>query len=387
MNFEYLMPTKVITKKGVSADIGYYANEYHLKYVLIISDKGVEKAGLLTPIYHSLDEYQIQYKSFYDVKPNPHDTDCDRIAAKFSDATIDAIIAIGGGSVIDTAKAVSILCTNKGTIKDYEGMEVAKQPPLPLLCVPTTAGTGSEVTSWSIITDTTKHYKMGVGDQRIIPKLALLDVELTQSMPTSVAASTGLDALTHAIEAYTCRIANPITDGLALHAIRLVKENLATAVQDGDAAARENMLIASLMAGIAFGNADTAGVHCLSEAIGGRYDTSHGVANAIFLPYMFHHNMDADFKRHAEVGFALGVDAGNTVEKAAYETVEILLDFNQQFNIPAFAELDKVEQNDFQQLAETAVQSSSNPNNAKEMAVPDYVKVMEEAYRNVLAYS
>src|SRR5699024_10421138 len=153
---------------------------------------------------------------------------------------------------IDTAKAVSILCTNGGKIKDYEGMEVAKIKPLPTICIPTTAGTGSEVTCWSVITDTSNHYKMGIGDHRIIPKLALLDVELTASLPEQIAASTGMDALTHAIEAYTCRIANPITDGLALHAIKLIKENLVDAVHDRNEAARENMLIASLLAGIAF---------------------------------------------------------------------------------------------------------------------------------------
>lgn len=287
MNFEYLMPTRIINKKGVSSNIGYYAKDYHLKHVLIISDKGVEKAGLLTNIYSSLYDYQIEYETFYDVKPNPRDTDCNRIASEFNNKPIDAIIAIGGGSVIDTAKAVSILCTNQGVIKDYEGMSLAEKPPLPILCIPTTAGTGSEVTCWSVITDTTNHYKMGIGDYRIIPKLALLDVELTQSLPAPVAASTGLDALTHAIEAYTCQIANPITDGLALHAIKLIKENLAEAVNNRNEEARENMLIASLMAGIAFGNADTAGVHCISEAIGGKYDTPHGVANAVFYLICF----------------------------------------------------------------------------------------------------
>src|SRR5699024_5871837 len=155
-------------------------------------------------------------------------------------------------------------------------------------------------------------------------------------------------------------IANPITDGLALHAIKLIKENLVDAVHDGNEAARENMLIASLLAGIAFGNADTAGVHCISEAIGGKYDTPHGIANSIFLPYIFHHNLDANYKKHGEIGYVLGVDSHKPLIEAAHETVEILLNFNKRLKIPKFYELDKVNRKDFQQLAQTAVQSSSN---------------------------
>lgn len=386
MNIEYFVPTKVIMEKGCSNDVGTYAKQYQMSHVLIISDHGLKRAGFLEPIYQSLETEQIAYNTFCNVQPNPRDVNCDEAARQFSGKPIDGIIALGGGSVIDAAKAISILMTNGGRTKEYEGMDVARVAPLPIICIPTTAGTGSEVTAWSIITDTTDHYKMAIGDDRIIPKLALLDAKLTASLPASIAASTGMDALTHAIEAYTCNIATPITDGLALHAIKLISENLQDAVcASNNEEARENMLIASLMAGIAFGNADTAGVHCLSEAIGGIYDTPHGEANSIFLPYMFHHNMDADFSRHGDVAYALGVSRDLSPADAAKEAVDVLIDLSQRLNIPRFSDIDKVDRKDFHAIAENAVQSSSNAHNVKEMTVRDYVSVLEDAYADTLS--
>lgn len=385
MNIEYFVPTKVIMKKGCSNNVGTYVKQDQLSQVLIISDHGLKRAGFLESIYKSLDQEQIAYHTFCNIQPNPRDVNCDEAARQYSDKPIDGIIALGGGSVIDAAKAISILLTNGGRTKDYEGMDQATETPLPIICIPTTAGTGSEVTAWSIITDTTNHYKMAIGDERIIPTLALLDVELTSSLPAPIAASTGMDALTHAIEAYTCNIATPITDGLALHAIKLISENLIDAVYvSNNEKARENMLIASLMAGIAFGNADTAGVHCLSEAIGGKYDTPHGEANSIFLPYMFHHNMDVDFSRHGEVAYALGVSRDLSPADAAKKAVDVLVDLSNRLNIPRFSDIDKVDRNDFQAIAENAVKSSSNAHNAKEMTVDDYVRILEGTYADKL---
>jgi len=257
-----------------------------------------------------------------------------------------------------------------------------KNPPLPIICIPTTAGTGSEVTFFSVITDTKRKYKMSILDYQIGPALALLDPDITASLPASIAASTGMDALTHAIEAYTCRLANPITDGLALHAIRLIRQNIAAAVLDKEEKARENMLIASLIAGIAFGNSDIASVHCISEAIGGLYDTPHGVANAIFLPYVFKHNIVADIKRHADVGYALGVDPLLSPEEAAKAAVEVLFELSEKLSIPKFYEIDRVNPNDFPMLAENSKKNISDPSNAKEMTVEDYLAILREAYED-----
>lgn len=385
MNFEFFVPTNIIMKKGSSANVGKYVKEEQLSHVLIVTDNGLKKTGLLDRLYASLQEHAITYDEYIDVHPNPRDTDCEKAADQFHEKPIDGIIAIGGGSVIDAAKSISILLANGGNIKDYEGLNIAKNDPLPMICIPTTAGTGSEVTSWSIITDTTDHYKMAIGDARIIPKVALLDVDLTATLPASIAASTGMDALTHAIEAYTCNIATPITDGLAIHAIKLINENIEEAVFGHEnEPARENMLIASLIAGIAFGNADTAGVHCISEAIGGLYDTPHGIANSIFLPYMFHYNMEADIQRHGEVGYALGVATSKPHATSAREAMHMLFDFNKRLEIPSFHALEKVDPNDFEQIAKTSAEGFSNPHNARKMEVSDYIKVLEDAYRGAL---
>lgn len=382
MDFQFLLPTKVVMRKGVRLETGKFLHERNINRVLLVTDKGIKNAGLMDDVYKSLTETGISFEEFADVKPNPRDTDCDNAAAMIRGKQIDGILAVGGGSVMDTAKAVSILHTNGGTVTDYEGAFTVKKPPLPIICIPTTAGTGSEVTFFSVITDTKRKYKMSILDYQIGPALALLDPDITASLPASIAASTGMDALTHAIEAYTCRLANPITDGLALHAIRLIRQNIAAAVLDKEEKARENMLIASLIAGIAFGNSDIASVHCISEAIGGLYDTPHGVANAIFLPYVFKHNIVADIKRHADVGYALGVDPLLSPEEAAKAAVEVLFELSEKLSIPKFYEIDRVNPNDFPMLAENSKKNISDPSNAKEMTVEDYLAILREAYED-----
>ncbi|MGE5703157.1 MAG: iron-containing alcohol dehydrogenase [Clostridia bacterium] len=381
MNFEFLLPTKIVMRKGIRFETGTFVSQYGMKHVLVITDKGIRNAGLLDDILASLDKQGIAYEVFDEVKPNPRDTDCDLIAEQNKGKQIDGILAVGGGSVIDTAKAVSILHTNGGVVNDYEGAFTVKVEPTPIICIPTTAGTGSEVTFFSVITDTKRKYKMSILDYKIGPKLALLDAELTASLPASIASSTGMDALTHAIEAYTARVANPITDGLALHAMKLISRNLVEAVHGTDNEhAREQMLIGSLIAGAAFGNSDIGSVHCISEAIGGLYDTPHGVANAIFLPYVFKHNLSADVKRHAEVGYALGVDPTLSHEEAAKATVDILFDLSEKVNIPKFRNVNRVNPDDFPMLAQNSKNNFSDPNNCKEMTVEDYLHILQEAY-------
>lgn len=380
MDVNFFLPTKIKMQDGLRHQSGKLLNENSFNRVLIITDKGIVNAGLLEDIYRSLQKYNIFYKQFDHILPNPRDIDCDHIGTQFKDEQFDSILAIGGGSVIDTAKAVSILLTNGGMVKDYEGLSVADKDPLPIVCIPTTAGTGSEVTFWSIISDTKNNYKMAIGDPRIIPEMALLDPYFTATLPKPIAAGTGMDALTHAIEAYTCKVANPITDALALHAIKMIKENIIAAVDEKNEQAREHMLIGSLIAGAAFGNSDTAGVHCVSEAVGGVYDTPHGITNAIFLPLLFQYNISANIEKHAEVAYALGVDRSVSKQQAASDAVDILFDLNKRLEIPTFREIDNINPKDFTRIAELSVQSTSNPSNAREMNKADYIEILNLAY-------
>lgn len=195
------------------------------------------------------------------------------------------------------------------------------------------------------------------------------------------AANTGVDALTHAIEAYTSRCNNPISDALALHAIRLIGENLLNAVQKPeDEVARRNMLVASTIAGMAFGNTDVASVHCISESIGGMYDTPHGVGNAIFLPFMFQHNCDSDLQRHANVAYALGIDPSLAGIEAIEKAVERLFEINETLKIPSFKDLPHVNPKDFQVIAEKSKNNGSDASNAKAMTVESYLHILETAF-------
>ncbi|WP_409260926.1 iron-containing alcohol dehydrogenase [Pseudomonas putida] len=384
MEFKFLLPCKVVVEPGLRERTGEHVRALGLARVLIVTDPGVKAAGLLDSVYASLDTADIAFEEVSDIKANPRSEDINLIAQQYRGQGIDGLLAVGGGSAMDAAKAISVLLTHEGRIEDYEGSFMLTRAIPPIVAIPTTAGTGSEVTCFSVITDTARHYKMSVHDYRVGPVLALLDSNILDTLPASIAAATGMDALTHAIEAYTCRVSNPISDGLALHAIRLISQYLRPAVLEPDNLhAREQMLVASLIAGMAFGNADVASVHCISEAIGGMYDTPHGVGNAIFLPFVFGHNRDADITRHAQVAYALGIDSNLSPVDAAQAAVGYLFQMSKDLGIPRFAEVKGVREEDFQAIAEKSKKNFSDGSNAKQMTVETYREIVTTAYHFV----
>ena len=381
MQFQFLLPTKIVMEPGLRQRTGEHLLGLGLNHVLLVTDPGVKNAGLLDSIYTSLEQAGIRYDEIADVKPNPRSEDVNRAAQLYRGKGIDGVLAVGGGSAMDAAKAISVLLTHDGIVEDYEGAFALKNAVLPIVAIPTTAGTGSEVTFFSVITDTRRQFKMSLLDYRIGPVLALLDSDITATLPPHIAAATRMDALTHAIEAYTGKPANPISDGLALHAIRLIAQHLKPAVQEPDnREAREQMLIASLIAGMAFGNADIASVHCISEAIGGMYDTPHGIGNAIFLPFVFSHNRDADLRRHADVAYALGIDPNLSAVDAAQAGVDQLFRMNRELGIPRFADVAGVREEDFTAIAQKSKSNISDASNIKDMTVESYLDVIRAAY-------
>jgi len=381
MQFQFLLPTKIVMEPGLRQRTGEHLLGLGLSHVLLVTDPGVKNAGLLDSIYTSLEQAGIRYDEIAAVKPNPRSEDVNRAAQLYRGKGIDGVLAVGGGSAMDAAKAISVLLTHAGIVEDYEGAFTLKNAVLPIVAIPTTAGTGSEVTFFSVITDTRRQFKMSLLDYRIGPVLALLDSDITATLPPHIAAATGMDALTHAIEAYTGKPANPISDGLALHAIRLIAQHLKPAVQEPDnREAREQMLIASLIAGMAFGNADIASVHCISEAIGGMYDTPHGIGNAIFLPFVFSHNRDADLRRHADVAYALGIDPNLSAVDAAQAGVDQLFRMNRELGIPRFADVAGVREEDFAAIAQKSKSNISDASNIKDMTVESYLDVIRAAY-------
>jgi alcohol dehydrogenase len=310
------------------------------------------------------------------VEANPKDKNVAAAAEAYRNANADCIIALGGGSPIDCAKAAGVLVANgSGRIKDFEGKTAAAKPIPPLVAIPTTSGTGSELTFSAVITDTENHYKMTIKNRFTAAKAVLCDPELTLSVPPAVTASTGMDALTHAIEALTATCAEPLADAAALYAIELIYQNLVPAFQNGaDLTARSKMLMGSMLGGIAFSHSDVASVHCIAEALGGAYDLAHGVCNSIILPYMMEYNMEYALEGYARTARAMGLspDSGKSGARRAVDAVRALAD---EVRLPLFTSL-KVDPADFSAIAAASARNISNGSNPRPMTEADYTRVL-----------
>ena len=382
MTNTFRLPGEIRFGPGVSRTVADDLVRLGTSRVMIVSDPGIVAAGLLAPIEADLSARGFASSTFTGVSPNPRDTECVVAASAMNAFGAGAVLAVGGGSPIDLAKAAAGIATNGGKPQDWIAPRTFPTPPLPLVAIPTTAGTGSEVTRSAVINDTERAIKISLRDSQIAPRFAIVDPDLTLSLPPSLTAATGMDALTHAIEAYTGRRATPITDALALHAIRLIATHLHVAVADGsDRDAREGMMMASVIAGMAFSNADVAAVHCIAEAIGGRYDTPHGVANSLFLPYLFAYNAGSNLQRHADVAVAMGVaspdDAPST---AAARTSQALSELSRNIGIPTLQEIPGIGQDDFPWIAAASYANLSNDSNARPMTEADYLTILDQAW-------
>ncbi len=380
-NFEFVLPTKISFGEGVSQNLADEIKKMGHSRPMVITDKGLIAAGIIDKITASLAESKIQYKIFDGIEPNPRDITVQKAYQMAEEYDADMLVAIGGGSSMDTAKAVGVLMTHGGTINDYEGLDKIQKPICDLIAIPTTVGTGSEVTFWSVITDTKRHFKMGIGSPLIAAKLALVDPLLIESLPPSMIAATGMDALTHAIEGYTCKAAEPITDACGIYAIQMIAENIRKAINGTSKEANANMLLGSLIAGICFGNSDIAGVHCMGEALGGLYDTPHGVAMAVLLPYVMEYNYASDYEKFAQIAKAMGENIdGMSPEMAAFTAVKAVHKLNKDLNIPSLKDLG-TKAEDLPELAKRAsvnVSVESNPRTATEA---DFLDIFQKAYQ------
>lgn len=378
--FAFYMPAQVIFGRGTVSEVGKEAQKFGKKG-LVVTDKGLLATGLVQRVIDSLESQKADYLVWSDIVPNPRDVDIERGAAFAKENKIDYLIAIGGGSAMDTAKAIGAIMTNGGKCEDwYEGN--LEKPIAPLICIPTTCGTGSEVTHESIVNNTKTLEKDCIWGPMVSASLTILDSELLDKLPGKILASTGMDALTHAIEAYVCKAANPITDGLALLAIQMIQENILKAVKEHTPEALDAMLAASTMAGMAFGNSDVASVHSISEALGGFYDIPHGVANAMMLAPVSRLSIKGAPEKYAKVAKALGVDiTGMTTLEAANAGVDYIEKLSDQLEIPHFSELEMVDPKDFKRLAHTAANADETFDNPVLMKEEDFVALFEELYR------
>ena len=378
--FSFVLPTEIVYGPGALSRLPEELKRLGCERPAIITEAGILKAGIADRVKTLAEEAGFACVMYSGVEANPKDVNCEegaRIAREFG---ADSLIAVGGGSPIDCAKAVGVLLAhNADRIKPYEGKTAATKPQVPLIAIPTTAGTGSELTFSAVITDTQNHYKMTVKSPFTAAKLALCDPELTISVPPMVTASTGVDALTHAIEGYTATCGEPIADAFALYSIELIYHNLEKAVKNGaDLEARSAMLMGSMLGGMSFSHSDVASVHCVAESLGGMYDLPHGMCNAIFLPYVMEYNMDCCLEKYARVAQAMGF-AFTDAREGAQTAVQAVKDLCRAVGLPAFKSLN-VNTADFDELAEMSARNISTMSNPRPMTKQDYLNVLQMAY-------
>jgi len=335
-SYSIFLPNHLLVGMGVVEKVGEKAKELGKSKALIVTDKGIVAAGLLERVLTPLEKAGLKVHIFDQIEPNPRDHTVSKAFEFGKKKEVDLIIGLGGGSPIDAAKAVGVLMTNSGSLQDFLRGAVVKNPLPTLIAIPTTAGTGSEVTQFSVVTDTQRRFKAGIANVYLIPKVAMVDPSLMQSMPGSLAAATGMDALTHAIEAFVSQNAQPFSDALALHAIGFIGKYLRPSVANGaDEEARSQMAVASTQAGIAFSNAGVGLVHAMSHPLGGHFDVPHGIANAILLPYVMDFNLIARLEKYAQVAQALGEKVeGLSLVEAAQKASEAVVRLSADIGIP-----------------------------------------------------
>jgi len=382
-SFSFFTPTRIEYGIGKANQLVEEIQNLGGKNLLLVTDKGILKAGILKNIEAQLKEANFTYDVFADVESNPKDMTIKQLAKLAEEKKIDVLIAIGGGSSMDSAKATGLLATNGGEIYDYFGLNQVKKRALPLITMPTTAGTGSEVTFWSVITDTRKdiHVKESIGSFLICPTVALVDPLLTVGLPPHLTAYTGMDALSHAMEGYFALLAEPITDVIALEAIRLIARNLAPAVLNGsNLEARDKMLLGSMMAGIILSNSDVTLDHCIGEAVGGFYDMHHGLLMGIFLPYVMEYNLGTCPGKFSEIAKAMGENvSGLAPLEAARKSIDAVVKLSKIIRMPVLKDTN-IKNQDFRSIAEYSLRNVSIDSNPRKTTIEDVEKILNEAY-------
>lgn len=301
---------------GARRRVGVYARNMHARRALVVSDPGVIAAGWLEDVITDLAEVGVESVLFSAVTPNPRDYEVMAGAALYALERCDVIVALGGGSVIDCAKGIGIVHANGCHILDLEGVDQVEIPGPPIICIPTTAGTAADISQFCIIQNSEQRYKMAIISKTVVPDVALIDPETTLTTTPYLTACTGLDALTHAIEAYVSTASSPIVDVHALEAIRLIWNSIETAVRSpNDLPAREKMLLGSLQAGLAFSNASLGAVHALAHSLGGFLDLPHGECNALLLEHVVRFNLPEAPDRYQRIGEAMGIDMRGMTER------------------------------------------------------------------------
>lgn len=381
MAAKFFIPSVNVLGQGAVDDAIGDIKTLGFKRALIVTDKPLVKIGLVGEIAEKLGKNGITATIFDGVQPNPTVTNVEAGLALLKTNNCDFVISLGGGSPHDCAKGIALVATNGGSIKDYEGLDKSAKPQLPLVAINTTAGTASEMTRFCIITDEARHIKMAIVDKHTTPLLSVNDPELMLKKPASLTAATGMDALTHAVEAYVSTAANPITDACAIKAIELIQANLINVVENGqDINAREQMAYAQFLAGMAFNNASLGYVHAMAHQLGGFYDLPHGVCNALLLPHVQEYNAQVVPARLKDIAKAMGVDvSAMTDEQGANAAISAIKKLSVSVKIPENLTLLGVKAEDIPTLADNALKDACGFTNPKQATHAEICQIFTNA--------
>lgn len=383
MSTYYFLPTRNVFGDGSALESGELIKSLNARKVLIVTDQYLNSSGMAARIQDIFKKAGVDSHVFDGAEPNPTDINIENGIKAYRDNQCDSIVSLGGGSSHDCAKGIGVVISNGGRIHDYEGVDKTTNPMVPMMAINTTAGTASEITRFAIITDTARKVKMAIVDWRITPQIAVNDPELMVGMPPSLTAATGMDALTHAIEAYVSTAANPLTDSAALMAIKMITQYLPKAVANGEyMKARDKMAYAQYLAGIAFNNASLGYVHAMAHQLGGYYNLPHGICNAILLPYVQAFNLIGNMNRFRDIAVSMGenIDGLSTYD-AAVKAIRNMQSLGRMLGIPASLKHLGVKPEDFSIMAENAQKDVCCLTNPRTATLEQVIEIFNQAYQ------
>ncbi len=382
--YDYLVPSVNFMGANSVSVVGERCKILGGKKALIVTDKFLKdmEGGAVELTVKYLKEAGLDVVYYDGVEPNPKDVNVIEGLKIFKEENCDMIVTVGGGSSHDCGKGIGIAATHEGDLYDYAGIETLVNPLPPIVAVNTTAGTASELTRHCVLTNTKKKIKFVIVSWRNLPLVSINDPMLMVKKPAGLTAATGMDALTHAIEAYVSKDANPVTDASAIQAIKLISQNLRQAVALGEnLEARENMAYASLLAGMAFNNANLGYVHAMAHQLGGLYDMAHGVANAMLLPHVERYNMISNPKKFADIAEFMGENiSGLSVMEAAEKAINAMFRLSEDVGIPKSLKEMGVKQEDFEHMAELALLDGNAFSNPRKGNTKDIINIFKAAY-------
>jgi alcohol dehydrogenase len=380
---KFQMSRNLVLGNGAIRELPSILKQLKCKKALIVTDKGIVSAGIAARVIDIFREKEIDFDTFDDVEPDPSVETVFKCLEKAEKDHFDVMIGLGGGSSLDIAKVVAVLITNSVDLNSCFGVNNVPGAGLPTVMIPTTSGTGSEVTPIAILSDKVRNQKKGIVSDFLFPDYALVDPELTISLPPHVTAYTGIDALTHAIEAYTNRFAHPFIDTFAREAILLIGSNLRIAVKEGkNIEARYNMALGSLYGGMCLGSVNTAAVHALAYPLGGMYNVPHGVANSLLLPYVMEVNLTGNMKKFSDIAGIMGENTAElTAEAAARKSIDAVRKLSRDTGIISRMRELGVPESAIDPMAESAMKVTRLlNNNPKELSIDDVRQIYQNAY-------